>query len=89
MSFCSLQSLLNTCSSPEALDSETGIRMLALYDNEEVGSVSAQGAASSMTENVMRKIVSTFSQVRSAQLHTFLVYDRAWTRLKLAFTTAI
>lgn len=38
------------------LAEETGIRMLVHYDHEEVGSDSAQGAGSSMTEDAMRRV---------------------------------
>lgn len=42
MSYLSLQSLLDTCSAPDALAEETGVRAIALFDHEEVGSESAQ-----------------------------------------------
>uniref|UniRef100_H2Y741 Aspartyl aminopeptidase n=1 Tax=Ciona savignyi TaxID=51511 RepID=H2Y741_CIOSA len=54
-SYCSLQGLIESL--PD-LESEPNIRMVALFDNEEVGSSSAQGAGSSITEYVMRRIQS-------------------------------
>nr|CAB3239322.1 aspartyl aminopeptidase-like [Phallusia mammillata] len=53
-SYCSLVGLIESCNA--GLDKETSIRMVALFDNEEVGSQSAQGAGSSITEYVMRRL---------------------------------
>lgn len=35
-SFCALRALVDTCASPEDLENENKIRMIALFDNEEV-----------------------------------------------------
>ena len=52
-SYTGLQGLIESCKS---LAEECNIRMVALFDNEEVGSSSAQGAGSSITEYVMRRL---------------------------------
>eukprot|EP00937_MAST-01D_sp_MAST-1D-sp2_P004848 g4848.t1 len=60
-SFCALQALLETCS-PHAgagaptLDAESNVRMLALFDHEEVGSTSAQGAGSTVMAEAIRRV---------------------------------
>ena len=54
--YCSLTALI-AASSDESLEDETAIRMIAHYDHEEVGSDSAQGAGSSMTEDALRRVV--------------------------------
>ncbi|XP_072020761.1 aspartyl aminopeptidase-like [Amphiura filiformis] len=54
--FCSLQGLIESCKDTDGLKNDTNIRMILLFDNEEVGSESAQGAGSSLTEWIMRRI---------------------------------
>ncbi|XP_031109289.1 probable aspartyl aminopeptidase [Ipomoea triloba] len=55
-SFCSLRALVDSCSSPEDLVNEDAIRMIALFDNEEVGSDSYQGAGAPTMFEAMRRI---------------------------------
>ena len=40
------QALIDTCGKDESLDGTAAVRGIALFDNEEVGSASAAGAAS-------------------------------------------
>lgn len=43
MSYLSLRALIDTTCGATALDDETAIKAVALFDHEEVGSASAQG----------------------------------------------
>lgn len=55
-SYTAMEALINSCKQSDSLENDTNIRMICLYDNEEVGSQSAQGAASTITEYIMRRI---------------------------------
>ncbi|KAF7820370.1 putative aspartyl aminopeptidase [Senna tora] len=57
-SYCALRALIDSCESPGDLTSEHGIRMVALFDNEEVGSGSVQGAGAPTMFQAMKRIVS-------------------------------
>ncbi|KAK7391447.1 hypothetical protein VNO78_19863 [Psophocarpus tetragonolobus] len=56
-SYCALRALIDSCESPADLASEHAIRMVALFDNEEVGSGSIQGAGAPTMFQAMRRIV--------------------------------
>jgi aspartyl aminopeptidase len=52
--------LIDATSSESSLEDETGVRMVALFDHEEVGSNSAQGAGSPVMLNALSRITSSF-----------------------------
>lgn len=56
MSFCAVQGLLDSVSSPSSLASEPNIRLIALFDHEEIGSTTAQGADSNLLPAVIRRL---------------------------------
>ncbi|XP_078150373.1 Zn-dependent exopeptidases superfamily protein [Carex rostrata] len=61
MSFCSLKSLIDSTSGEGSLDDEVSVRMVALFDHEEVGSDSAQGAGSPAMLDALSRITDFFS----------------------------
>ncbi|XP_060183826.1 probable aspartyl aminopeptidase isoform X3 [Lycium barbarum] len=60
-SFCGLRALVDSCALPEDLSNENAIRMVALFDNEEVGSDSYQGAGAPTMFEAMRRITDCLS----------------------------
>ncbi|EPS62030.1 aspartyl aminopeptidase-like protein, partial [Genlisea aurea] len=60
MSYCSLKALIDSTSSETSLDDEAGARMVALFDHEEVGSDSAQGAGSPVMLDTLSRITGSF-----------------------------
>jgi aspartyl aminopeptidase len=56
MSYCSTMGLINSLKSPTTLDKETSIRLISLFDHEEIGSQTAQGADSNMLPAIIRRL---------------------------------
>jgi aspartyl aminopeptidase len=56
MSYCSAIALINSLAPPSALDEESSIRLISLFDHEEVGSLTAQGANSDLLPAVIRRL---------------------------------
>ncbi|CAN6657863.1 aspartyl aminopeptidase 4 [Trichomonascus vanleenenianus] len=57
-SYCSVQALIESLESDNALAEEEGIRMISLFDHEEIGSNSAQGADSNLLLAIMTRLAS-------------------------------
>jgi aspartyl aminopeptidase len=56
MTYCAVEGLIQSVASPSALKDESTIRLIACFDHEEIGSTSAQGAASNMLPAVIRRL---------------------------------
>ncbi|XP_022081756.1 aspartyl aminopeptidase-like [Acanthaster planci] len=56
--FTSLKALIDSCQTKGSLDNDPNVRMMLLFDHEEVGSSSAHGANSSLTEWIMRRLAA-------------------------------
>ncbi|KAH7127093.1 aspartyl aminopeptidase [Dendryphion nanum] len=56
MSYCSVEGLIQSLSSSAALNDESVIRLIALFDHEEIGSRTAQGADSNLLPAVIRRL---------------------------------
>ncbi|KAJ2909390.1 hypothetical protein GGI21_001929 [Coemansia aciculifera] len=59
-SYCAVEGLINSLSDESSAD-DTHVRMIALFDNEEVGSTSAYGANSALIESAIRRIQASCS----------------------------
>ncbi|XP_062232125.1 probable aspartyl aminopeptidase [Phragmites australis] len=57
--YCALRSLMDSSKVAEQLSNEKAIRMVAMFDNEEVGSDSMQGAGAPTMFHAMRRIVDS------------------------------
>lgn len=68
MSYCALQALIQS----ESFDE--GIKLIALFDNEEVGSQSAQGADSNLLESTIKRLLLGKMELYEVAIqHSFLV----------------
>jgi aspartyl aminopeptidase len=56
MSYCSVESLIKSLASSSSLDGDSTIRLIALFDHEEIGSQTAQGADSNLLPAVIRRL---------------------------------
>ncbi|ELR06737.1 hypothetical protein VC83_05198 [Pseudogymnoascus destructans] len=56
MTYCAVLGLIESLSAPDALDDESSIRLVACFDHEEIGSTTAQGAASNLLPAVLRRL---------------------------------
>jgi len=56
MSFCSTMGLINSVSSSASLENEESLRLITLFDHEEIGSQTAQGADSNFLPTMVRRL---------------------------------
>jgi aspartyl aminopeptidase len=54
--YCATSAIIESVKKPDALNDESAIRLVACFDHEEIGSTSAQGAASVMLPAVIRRL---------------------------------
>ncbi|KAK0668630.1 peptidase M18 [Cercophora samala] len=56
MTFCGVKALIESVKEEKALEKETAIRLVACFDHEEIGSLSAHGADSNLLPAVLRRL---------------------------------
>lgn len=56
MTYCSVMGLIESVKSESSLDSESSIRLIACFDHEEIGSLTAHGANSNLLPAVLRRL---------------------------------
>jgi aspartyl aminopeptidase len=54
--YCATMGLINSLEASSALDDESSIRLIACFDHEEIGSMTAQGAFSMMLPAIVRRL---------------------------------
>lgn len=54
--YCAAVGLIDSVSKPAALDEESAMRLIACFDHEEIGSMTAQGAFSMMLPAILRRL---------------------------------
>lgn len=88
MTYCSIMGLIGSVESPSALQSESSIRLATCFDHEEIGSTSAQGAASNLLPAVVRRLSvipaqhssissdDSYDKIREADLEIATCYEQ-------------
>lgn len=56
MTYCSVMGLIESVKAEKSLDSESSIRLIACFDHEEIGSLTAHGANSNLLPAVLRRL---------------------------------
>lgn len=88
MTYCAVQGLIESVSSKSALKNESIIRLATCFDHEEIGSTSAQGAASNLLPAVVRRLSvipashdsqsdSSYDKIRESELEVATAYDQS------------
>jgi aspartyl aminopeptidase len=72
MSYCSTRALIDSVADAKSFADDSNIRMVCLFDNEEIGSQSTRGAASSMLLATLERI-SGKASVDAAIANSFLI----------------
>ena len=76
MTFCGANALLRSTEASNALDSESTIRLFVAFDNEEIGSLTAQGADSNLLPAIIRRLsLLPAKDTSDVELHT--AYERS------------
>ncbi|OJD27043.1 aspartyl aminopeptidase [Blastomyces percursus] len=76
MSFCATMGLLNSLTDPKSLDNDSSIRLVALFDHEEIGSRTAQGADSNALPAILRRL-SVLPGLSTSSLDISTAYEQS------------
>ncbi|KAF2095739.1 peptidase M18, aminopeptidase I [Rhizodiscina lignyota] len=86
MSYCATMGLIESLKEPSALENESCIRLIALFDHEEIGSRSAQGADSNLLPAVVRRLSVLPGNGDSASTSSDQSFDKIVKDLDVATT---
>jgi len=87
MTYCAIEGLIESVSSPSALEDESSIRLITCFDHEEIGSTTAHGAASNLLPAVLRRLSvipahhdfssdNSYDKIREADLDITTAYEQ-------------
>lgn len=77
MTFCAVKGLIDSVSSPSStVDSDTSIRLVACFDHEEIGSLSAHGADSNLLPAILRRLSVIPSSSSESDLSTSTAFEQ-------------
>ena len=86
MTYCSVMSLIESLKDDNVLEDETSIRLVTCFDHEEIGSTTAQGAASNLLPAILRRLSVLPSSSDSASEAS---YDKVRRNSEVESNTAI
>jgi len=66
MSYCATEGIIESLEPKDALDDESGIRLICLFDHEEIGSKTAQGAGSNLLPAIIRRLSALPSECNTS-----------------------
>ncbi|KAK9476779.1 peptidase M18 [Lipomyces japonicus] len=64
MSYCAIRGLIDSLSATDALDNDPTIRLVSLFDHEEIGSESAQGARSNLLPATVKRLSGLYGDFK-------------------------
>ncbi|KAI1318785.1 hypothetical protein EDD11_005856 [Mortierella claussenii] len=77
MSFCSIEALIRSLKTDDSLANDPNIRLVSLFDNEEVGSNTAHGADSNLLPSTFERLSLATYDGESSFSHTTTAYLEA------------
>jgi aspartyl aminopeptidase len=87
MTYCAVEGLIESVSTSNALSQDSTIRLVACFDHEEIGSKTAQGAASNLLPSVIKRLSVipahvdsgsdiSYDKIREAELDIATAYEQ-------------
>ncbi|WFD42257.1 aspartyl aminopeptidase [Malassezia psittaci] len=75
--FCATEGLIDSVKGDDALNSSGSIRAIALFDNEEVGSVSNQGAESNLVWSLVHRLAALVVRGAAGSTNDMALFDQS------------
>lgn len=92
MTYCSVMGLIESVKTEKSLDSESSIRLIACFDHEEIGSLTAHGANSNLLPSVLRRLsvlpASRFESAASEKSYEHVNADDVATAFEQTLSTS-